>query len=57
MFHNTEEEKIEDIENLNKKRNFVIEIYKKEPEIINEINLDDVINESIMSKIIFFIII
>ena len=57
MFHNTEEEKIEDIEYLDKTRNFVIEIYKKEPEIINEINLDDVINESIMSKIIFFIII
>ncbi len=57
MFNNTEEEKIEDIEYLDKTRNFVIEIYKKEPEIINEINLDDVINESIMSKIIFFIII
>ena len=57
MFHNTEEEKIEDIEYLDKTRNFVIEIYKKEPEIINEINLDDVINESIMCKIIFFIII
>ena len=57
MFHNTEEEKIEDIEYLDKTRNFIIEIYKKEPEIINEINLDDVINESIMSKIIFFIII
>ena len=57
MFNNTEEEKIEDIEYLDKTRNFIIEIYKKEPEIINEINLDDVINESIMSKIIFFIII
>ena len=54
MFHNTEEEKIEDIEYLDKTRNFIIEIYKKEPEIINKINLDDVINESIMSKIIFF---
>ena len=57
MFNNTEEEKIEDIEYLDKTRNFVIEIYKKDPEIINEINLDDVINESIMSKINFFIII
>ena len=55
MFNNTEEEKIEDIEYIDKARNFVIELYTKAPEFNNEINLDDMINESFMSKIIFLL--
>ena len=49
-------EKIEDIEYFNKERNCVIHILRKEPEI-NNINLDELINETVMSKFTFFIII
>ena len=49
--NNNCEEKIEDIEYFDKERNFVIEIYNKAPvDNNNWINLDDVINETVISK-------
>ena len=52
MIGNTEE-KIEDIEYFDKSRNCVIELERKIPDI-NDINIDELINEVVMSKFDYF---
>ena len=49
MINNTEEP-IEDIEYFDKWKNFEIQLYRNIPDIIYNININDVINESMMSK-------
>ena len=53
MINNTEE-KIEDIEYFDKSKNFEIQLYRNTPDINYNINLDDVIKESVMSKLIIY---
>ena len=49
----TKEEEIEVIEIFDKSRNIMIETFTK-PKIINSIDIDTIINETVMSKFYFF---
>ena len=49
----TKEEEIEVIEIFDKSRNIMIETFTK-PKIINSIDIDTIINETVMSKFYFY---
>ena len=51
----TKEEEIEVIEIFDKSRNIMIETFTK-PKIINSIDIDTIINETVMSKFYFLIL-
>ena len=51
----TKEEEIEVIEIFDKSRNIMIETFTK-PKIINSIDFDTIINETVMSKFYFLIL-